>query len=168
MTARPLRTRPLDIAFVIFFALNIVVVTYQVDLEQLVIANPDHFSYPLWPPRFSVDSTHWWGHTFDPLLLARPVWWKVTIWVDALFYGPFYAVAIYALVRDRPWIRTPLVFWAGLMMMGVAVIMGEEMYGPSRTPQPLVVWLANLPWIAFPVLALVRAWRTRPRPSSPA
>ncbi len=164
MSGLPLRARPLDVALIVFFALNLVVITYQVDLEQLVIADPNHFSYPIWPPRFSIDATHSWGRNFDPLLLARPVWWKATIWVDALFYGPFYAVAIYALVRDRGWIRTPLVFWAGLMLMGVAVIMAEEAYGPNRAPQLAIVALANAPWIAFPLLALGRAWLTRARP----
>lgn len=158
--------RPLDLAFVVFFAFNLLVVTYQIDLEQIVIADPDHFTYPAWPPRFSVDAVHWWGRNFDPVLLSRPVWWKVTIWIDALVYGPFYAVALYALIRDRSWIRTPLVLWAGLMLMGVAVIMGEEMFGPDRTPQPVVVWLANAPWIGFPLLALWKAWLTRGRAST--
>lgn len=144
----------------VFFLVNLLVITYQVDLEQLVIADPNHFTYPWWPPPFSVDAVHWWGRTFDPVLLARPVWWKVTIWIDVLIYGPLYVAAIYALVRERQWIRIPLMLWAGLMLMGVAVIMGEEMFGPYRTTQPVVVWLANFPWIVFPLLAVWRASRT--------
>ena len=149
--------RPLDLAFVVFFLVNVLVITYQVDLEQLVIADPSHFTYPLWPPPFSVDAVHSWGRNFDPVLLARPVWWKVTIWIDVLLYGPFYVVAIYALLRNRPWITVPMVLWAGLMLMGVAVIMGEEMFGSYPTPQPVIVWLANAPWIIFPLLAVWRA-----------
>ena len=159
---RSLRERPLDALLAAFFLVNLLFITYQVDLEQLVIADPAHFAYPAWPPRLAIDAVHWWGRTYDPVLLARPTWWKVTIWVDAIFFGPFYAVAIFALVTDRPWIRTPLVFWAGLMLMDVTVIMGEETFGPSRTPHLLVVWLANAGWFAFPLLALWRAWLTRP------
>ena len=48
------------------------------------------------------------------------------------------------------------------MLMGVAVIMGEEMFAPTPAPHPLVVWLANAPWIAFSLLALWRACTTRP------
>jgi hypothetical protein len=92
----PLSKRPGDIAIVAFFLINILFITYIVDLEQLVIADPVHFTYPLWPPPIAVDVIHWWGRTFDPVLLARPAWWKVTIWIDALFFGPFYIVAIYA------------------------------------------------------------------------
>jgi hypothetical protein len=154
---RSIVRRPLDLAFVVFFLVNLLVITYQVDLEQLVIADPTHFTYPVWPPPFSVDAVHSWGRNFDPVLLARPVWWKVTIWIDVLLYGPFYVAAIYALVQDRPWITTPMVLWAGLMLMGVAVIMGEEMFAPYPTPQPVIVWLANTPWIIFPLLAVWRA-----------
>jgi hypothetical protein len=38
--AVPLRSRPVDILFVGFFAVNAVVITYAIDLEQLVIADP--------------------------------------------------------------------------------------------------------------------------------
>ena len=89
MSAHPLLSRPLDMALLIFFLVNLLVITYQVDLEQLVIAHPNHFAYSLWPPHLSINATHWWGRTFDPTLLARPFWWAVTIWVDALCYGPF-------------------------------------------------------------------------------
>ena len=96
----PLSKRPGDIAILAFFLVNILFITYIVDLEQLVIADPTHFTYPLWPPPIAVDAIHWWGRTFDPVLLARPAWWKVTIWIDALFFGPFYVVAIYAYINE--------------------------------------------------------------------
>ena len=46
----PLSKRPGDIAILAFFLINILFITYIVDLEQLVIADPAHFTYPLWPP----------------------------------------------------------------------------------------------------------------------
>ena len=97
----PLSKRPGDIAILAFFLINILFITYIVDLEQLVIADPVHFTYPFWPPPIAVDAIHWWGRTFDPVLLARPAWWKVTIWIDALFLGPFYFVAIYAYIKGK-------------------------------------------------------------------
>jgi hypothetical protein len=48
------------------------------------------FTYPLRPPAVLVDLVLWWGKMFDPVLLARPAWWKATIWIDALLFGPFY------------------------------------------------------------------------------
>jgi hypothetical protein len=31
-----------------------------------------------------VDLVNWWGRTFDPLLMARPPFWKATIWIDVV------------------------------------------------------------------------------------
>jgi len=75
-------------------------VSYFIDTEQLVIANPAHFTYPIWPPRPVIDAVHWWGNNFDPLLIARPVFFKVTIWLDNLLYGPFYLIATYAYIKE--------------------------------------------------------------------
>ena len=83
----PLGRRPTDWVILGFFVVNLLFITYIVDLEQLVIADPSNFAYPLWPPSFAVDLVHWWGRTFDPVLLARPMWWKMTIWIDVLFFA---------------------------------------------------------------------------------
>ena len=97
----PLSQRRIDIVLMAFFAINLLFVSYLIDIEQLVIANPAHFSYPIWPPRLVIDFVHWWGYNYDPLLIARPVSFKVTIWLDNLLYGPFYLVAIYAYIKDE-------------------------------------------------------------------
>lgn len=155
----PLSKRPLDIAFIAFFAVNFVFVTYMIDLEQLVVADPDHFAYPLWPPAFIVDLVHWWGRHFDPPLMAREAWWRATIWIDQLFFGPFYAVAIYAFAKGRDWIRMPSVVWASVMMTNVTIILFEEFVGRHASPAPLMQIGANASWILFPILMLVRMWR---------
>jgi EXPERA (EXPanded EBP superfamily) len=157
--AIPLRRRPRDLLFVAFFLLNLCFIPYIVDVEQLIIADPAHFQYPLWPPAPLVDLVHWWGRTFDPLLLARPVWWKMTIWIDALGFGPFYTVALYAFLRGRDWIRIPTIIWASVLMTNVTIILGEELAGPHATPQPAMVILANLPWLLVPAAAIVRMTR---------
>src|SRR5689334_18550418 len=91
----PLSERKVDIPILIFFGVNLLFITYIVDLEQLVIPDAHNFTYPVWPLPFMVDVIHWWGNTFDPVLIARPAWWKATIWIDALFFGPYYFFAIY-------------------------------------------------------------------------
>ncbi len=96
----PLSQRRVDIIIVAFFLVNLLFVSYLIDTEQLVIANPAHFTYPIWPPGPVIDAVHWWGNNFDPLLIARPVFFKVTIWLDNLLYGPFYLIAIYAYIKD--------------------------------------------------------------------
>jgi emopamil binding protein len=152
----PLRERPVDWVLLGFFAINLGFITYVVDVEQLVIADRFHFDYPAWPPRAMVDLVHWWGDHFDPLLIARPPWWRATIWLDSLLFGPFYAAALWAIVKGREWIRVPAIFWSGIMFANVSIIMFEELCGPHRTPTPVTVTMANLPWWLLPLLV---TWR---------
>ena len=159
-TSIPLSRRPGDWFVVGFFVVNLLVITYMVDLEQLAIADPSHFTYALWPPPFMVDLVHWWGRTFDPVLMARPVWWKMTIWIDVLFFGPFYLFGIYAFVRGRDWIRIPGIIYASVMLTNVTIILGEEAFGPNRTPELGMVMLANSAWVVFPIYIIFRLARS--------
>ena len=158
----PLRERKVDLIFLLFFVINLVLVTYIIDLEQLVIADPNHFTYPVWPPAPMIDLVHSYGHSLDPLLLARPPFWRMSIWIDVLFFGPFYAFAIYAFIRGRSWIRVPALVWSGMMLSNVLIILMDERYGVSATPHFGQVLLLNLPWLAFPVGMIVRMRHDRP------
>ncbi|HEY7835398.1 MAG TPA: emopamil-binding family protein, partial [Ktedonobacterales bacterium] len=155
----PLRQRPGDIAILVFFLVNLLFITYIVDLEQLVIANASHFTYPLWPPRPAVDLIHAYGQQYDHDLIAREAWWKVTIWIDNLLFGPFYVVAIYAYVKGKEWIRIPSIIYASVLLTNVAVILGEEYAGTHASPNFPLVLLANLPWLLFPLYIICRMWR---------
>jgi hypothetical protein len=152
--------KKLDWFFVAFFVVNLGFITYIVDVEQLIIADPAHFTYPLWPPAKLVDLVHWWGRTYDPALLAREPWWRATIWIDALFFGPYYAFAIYAFVKKKNWIRMPSVIWASVMLTNVTVILFEEAWGAHATPQLPMVLFANAAWLIFPILMLIRMWQS--------
>jgi hypothetical protein len=152
----PLAKRRIDIILILFFLINLLFVSYVIDIEQIVIANPAHFSYPIWPPRPAVDAIHWWGNSFDPLLMARPVFFKVTIWLDNLLYGPFYLVAIYAYSKGKEWIRLPSIIYAVSMMSGVIMILSEEAFGQYHTSHLAIVIAANASWIIFPLIILFR------------
>jgi len=100
--------------------------------------------------------------------MARPMWWKMTIWIDVLLFGPFYAAAIWAYTTGREWIRIPSVIWASVMMTNVTIILGEEFFGATPTPATGPMLFANAPWFLFPILVLWRlGWTehpfTRPR-----
>ena len=158
----PFSQRRVDWIFVVFFIINFFFITYIVDIEQIIIADPSNFKQPIWPPEPFIRLIHWYGSSFDPLLMARPQWWKMTIWVDSLFYGPFYAFAIYAFIKGRDWIRIPAFFYSGMMFMGVTVILGEEFAGPHATPHwPLVLSL-NLPWLLTPIFLTLRLRKQHP------
>jgi hypothetical protein len=152
----PLSKRRVDLVILAFFTINLLFITYVVDLEQLVIPDASHFTYPAWPPRAAVDMVHQYGRTFDPLLIARPPWWKMTIWIDALFFGPFCVVAIYAYFKGKEWIRIPSIIYASVMITNVLIILSEEIYGPYASPRLPAVLLLNLPWLVFPILILAR------------
>ncbi|PUZ19431.1 Protein of unknown function [Chitinophaga costaii] len=154
----PLSKRPLDIALIVFFCVNLFFITYIVDIEQLIIPDAYHFQYPSWPPAVLVDLVHWYGHNFDPVLMARPAWWRATIWIDAIFFGPFYAVAIYAYAKGKNWIRFASIVWASVMLTNVFIILFEEINGEHATPQLSRVLLSNAAWVIFPVIVMYRMW----------
>jgi hypothetical protein len=157
--ALPLSRRPLDVALIAFFAVNLVFTTYVVSLEQVVIADPSRYAPPLWPPERLLALVHWWERSFDPLLLARPAWYRATIWLDVLAFGPFYAVAIYAFARGRDWIRLPAVVWAAMLFTNVFIILFDELKGVHATPAPGIVVAANAPWLLVPILVVWRVAR---------
>ena len=158
----PLRRRRADWILLAFFAVNLGFITYFVDIEQLTIANAHHFQYPLWPPKAIVNLVHSYGRRYDPLLIARPAFWKMTIWIDVLWNGPFYIAAIYALTRGRDWIRLPALVWSGSMSAVVLIILAEEHSGIHRAPHFGVVLLLNLPWLALPAATILRLRREHP------
>jgi hypothetical protein len=94
--------------------------------------------------------------------MARPQWWKQTIWLDVIFYGPFYAFAIYAFLRGREWIRLPAIFYSGMMFADVFIILGEEIAGPHASPHLGIVVALNLPWLLLPLALTSRLWHEHP------
>jgi hypothetical protein len=156
----PLSRRPIDIALIGFFAVNLFFTTYVVSLEQVVIDDPFNFVPPVWPPPSLVTLVQWWEKTFDPLLLARPAWYRATIWLDVLGFGPFYAVAIYAYARGRDWIRIPSIVWASVMFTNVFIILFDELRGVHATPHPGTVVAANAAWLLMPFVVFLRVARS--------
>lgn len=148
-TSIPLRRRPVDLVFLAFFVINATFITYIVDIEQLVIVDPSTFDYPLWPPPPLVDLVHWYGENYDPLLIARPPFWRMTIWIDVIFFGPFYFFALYAFIRGRDWIRVPSAYSCGAAhrnRLGYRVCRGVRPGPPS----------AGLPFSRCPAFSSTR------------
>jgi len=155
----PLKERPLDYIYLAFFFVNILFITYIVDLEQIVIGDPAHFSYPVWPLAFFIDMIHWWGNTFDPLQNARPVWWNATIWLDVVLFGPYYIVAIYAFIKGKEWIRIPTIIYSSMLFTNVFIICSEEIWGHTHAINLPIVLLANTPWFFFPIFLIWKMWK---------
>jgi hypothetical protein len=94
--------------------------------------------------------------------MARPQWWKQTIRLDVLLYGPFYALAIFAFVKGKEWIRIPAIFYSGMLFADVFIILGEEAAGPLATPNLPLVLALNLPWLLVPLLLTLRLRKEHP------
>jgi hypothetical protein len=156
----PLRRRPLDVALLAFFAVNLLFTTYVVSLEQIVIDDISSFAPPPWPPERLLALVHWWERSFDPLLVARPAWYRATIWLDVLLFGPFYAVALYAYARGRDWIRIPSVVWASMLATNVFIILFDELHGLHPAPRPGIVVAANASWLVVPLIVIWRMSRS--------
>jgi hypothetical protein len=166
------RKRKLDWLILFFFLLNLFFITYVVDFEQLAIPDPYHYEQPVWPPAFMVTLIHAYGQANDPLLMARPQWWKDTIMLDVFIYGPFYAAAVYAFIKGKEWIRIPAFLYSGMMFADVLIILGEEIAGPHATPHLPLVLALNLPWLLLPILLTMRLrhehpFTTQVEPSAP-
>jgi hypothetical protein len=155
----PLKERKTDYIYIAFFLVNLLFITYIVDLEQLVIKDPANFKYPLWPLPFFVDMVHWWGNNFDPLQNARPMWWKATIWLDVLFFGPYYLAATYAFIKGKDWIRIPTIIIMSILFTNVFIILSEEIGGTITAKNLPLVILANAPWFLFPVFLIWKMWK---------
>ncbi|MCA9616537.1 MAG: DUF2781 domain-containing protein [Myxococcales bacterium] len=156
----PLRERKLDWLFVGFFLVNVTFITPIVDLEQLTIDDPSNFEYPVWPPAPFVDLIHWYGSNFDPPLMARPAWWRATIWIDQIFFFPFYVAALFAFFKGRDWIRNWCFVWASVMMTNVFIICFEEAVGEHATANLPMVLALNFPWFTVPIVLMWRMWKT--------
>ena len=89
---------------------------------------------------------------------ARPVWWKATIWIDALIFGPFYVVALFAFIKGKEWIRIPSIIYSSILWTNVTIILSEEIWGPHASPQLGIVILANAAWFLIPILIIARMW----------
>jgi hypothetical protein len=168
-TAIPIKERDvarkvIDIILLVFFFINIIFICYMFDIEQLVVSGVDHTinwplapsEYPIWPPKFVVDLNHFVGQ-FDHALLHRDPWWRATIWIDVILFGPFYITAIYAFIRGKNWIRIPSIMWATMMLTNVTIIFIVEFTDPKYAGgQPLPILAANLLWILMPILVIIR------------
>ncbi|NHK32903.1 MAG: DUF2781 domain-containing protein [Asgard group archaeon] len=166
-TAIPIKERDLprkiiDIILLVFFFINIIFICYLFDIEQLVVTGEQHTTgwativYPIWPPKFIVNLNHFVGQ-FDHALLYRDPWWRATIWIDVLLFGPFYITAIVAFIRGSNWIRIPSIMWATMMLTNVSIIFIVEFTDPKYAGgKTLPIIAANLLWILIPILLIIR------------
>ena len=119
---------------------------------------PTSLHTPIWPPQPCVRAVHWWGGYADPLVMARPVWFQVAIWLEVFVQAPFYVLAIYAFARQRNWIRIPAIVYATVLLTIMPIVLGEQYYGEHATPKPLLVTAVYSAYVVMPLLIIARVW----------
>ncbi|EOD07899.1 hypothetical protein EMIHUDRAFT_217878 [Emiliania huxleyi CCMP1516] len=163
--------RPVDAVLIGWFCVGLAV-TFLVDIEAVLVQRPDLYGLdaahtPLWPPEPCVRAVRWWSAAADPLMHARPVWFRAAIWVEVLVQAPFYAVAIYAFVRQRSWVRVPAIVYATVLLTIMPIVLAEQYFGPHASRRPLLVTAVYGAYVLMPVLLLVRVWSVDVFPSTP-
>ena len=133
-----------------------------IDMEQVLVADPAVYGLPgavwtpRWPPELCVRAVHWWGGLADKLVLARPVWFQVAIWLEVFVQAPFYVLAIFAFVRRRNWIRIPAIIYSTVLLTIMPIVLTEQYIGEHATERPLLVTLVYSAYVLVPTLLLVR------------
>ena len=155
----PLRARPIDIVFAVFFTLFIVTSC----IADLVPTLGIDFSKP--DGTFLVDSNYWYARDADPLFMHPPVWMRIVTGLSAFVYMAFYLVLVPSLIKGWNWIQLPAVIYA-TMIAGVTgiIVFGVEFFGePEFQTQNAVKFLAfNLPYVLVPIALLVRMRKPMP------
>ncbi len=155
----PLRQRPIDIVFAVFFTLFIVTSCIADMLPTLGI----DFTQPT--GNFLVDSNYWYAHDADPLFMNPPVWMRIVTGLSAFVYMLFYFVLVPALLKGWNWIQLPAVIYATMISTITGIIVfGVEFFGEPefQTQNPAKFLAFNLPYVLVPLLLLIRMRKPLP------
>jgi len=161
-----LRARRGDIVFVVILAVFLFT-TFGFDLTavldvDLVNADRTLAAPPSWPPRIILSALARYGEECDHLFLHNPLYFRAMMWGDIFFLGPFYAVALYAFVRGRNWIRVPIFFYASHVLSYAVVLGAEQLNGIYASPRPGVLFAFYAPYWVFAVALTIRVRRVEP------
>jgi hypothetical protein len=156
--------RPLDLGLCAFFAVTI--------LYGLLFSLPEGLGVPVapdspWPP---LRSLHAWAVAEEPAHLDPPPVLLASCLFDGLFQAPALLLIVYGLLRERPWVRTLSLVYAGAAVTNMFFYFATTFLGPTPPPNLAVYLPFNLPWLLAPALLGVRMLAAEPFPpaASPA
>jgi hypothetical protein len=144
--------RPLDLGLSLFFVVTI--------LYGFLFSLPEGLGVPVapdspWPP---LRALYGWAVEQEPAHLAPPPSLIASSWFDGFFQVPALCFILYGLLRQRPWVRTLSLVYAGAAVTNMFFYFATTFLGPTP-PANLAVYLPfNLPWLIAPALL---GWRMR-------
>jgi hypothetical protein len=144
--------RPLDLGLSLFFCVSI--------LYGFLFSLPEGLGFPVapdspWPP---LRSLHGWAVAQEPAHLDPPPVLIASCLFDGLFQAPILLFIVYGLLRERPWVRTPALVYAGAAVTNMFFYFSTTFLGPTPPPNLGVYLPFNLPWLIAPALL---GWRMR-------
>eukprot|EP00741_Cyanophora_paradoxa_P011818 tig00020564_g11422.t1 len=144
--------RGIEWIFVAYFAVDIVI-GVLFDIEPWMIPDASKYdpSKTLWPPEWAVRLSHWFGQTHDPLLLARPLWFRAMILIRVVLV-PLEAGFLVALLKDQEWIRVPGVMYGSAIAYSTVIVMVEGLFGAKSTSTPIPYLAAYISYVVIPAL----------------
>ena len=159
-----------DKAFVAWFVIG-TMIGLCIDMEQVMISDPLKYgtspaTTPLWPPEPFARAVQWWGRHADALVLARPVWFQVAIWLEIFVQVPFYLMGIFAFTRRLNWVRIPAIVYSVVLLTIMPIVMGEQYFGEHATKKPWLVTSVYAAYVIMPLLVLARVWDAEVFPPS--
>jgi hypothetical protein len=148
--------RPLDLALVAFFGVTI--------LYGLLFSLPEGLGVPVapdspWPP---LRALHGWAVEQEPAHLDPPPALVASCLFDGLFQVPMLALIVAGLLRERPWVRTPALIYAGAAVTNMFFYFATTFLGPTPPPHLAVYLPFNLPWLVAPAVLGLRMLRAEP------
>eukprot|EP00731_Ephydatia_muelleri_P023157 Em0015g740a len=77
-------------------------------------------------------------------------------WLSPFVYSPFYCFAIYAFLYEKEWIRVPALMWSWGLLICMAVVTREELYGLHPTKNVQVFIAAYGAYALMPIVVMLR------------
>ena len=137
--------RPLDLALVLFFCVSVV--------YGFLFSLPEGLGVPVaadspWPP---LQWLHEWAVAEEPAHLDPPPNLIAATLFDGLFQAPTLCFVIYGLIRQRRWLRTLGLFYAGAAVTNMFFYFTQTFLGEHPPPNTGYYLLFNLPWLLAPL-----------------
>ncbi len=105
-----------------------------------------------------IPQSSWWAVYTDPLWLADPPMLRVQTGISVFVYGPYYVLAIVAILKRAAWIRVPSLLLAGALTVNVIVYVVAAFLG-YHVNHPIAFIGVNVPYLILPVALVARYGR---------
>jgi len=110
---------------------------------------------PAWVfPGFARDALAWWVTSCgDPLMGARPLWFRAIVTAEVTLQFPFFFYAIRGLLARDDRIRVPCVAYAGHVCTTMVPILAELVWGghAATASQRALLVAVYLPYLVVPL-----------------